>query len=57
MLDITTLSFNPDIYLDRRQPTWLAYERGGLVHYDPFERIVKVSVACGETVTRLTQAS
>ena len=54
---MTELSFSPDHYLDRRDPAWLTYEQGGLVRYDPFERMVKVSVACGETVTRLTQAS
>ena len=48
-----TLSFLPDLYLDRRLPTWLVHEQGGLVRYDPFERRVKVSVACGEIVTSL----
>ena len=48
-----TLSFPPNLYLDRRQPEWLAHERGSLVSYDPFERVVKVSVACAEIATSL----
>ena len=53
---MTELSFSSDHYLDRRDPAWLTYEQGGLVRYDPFARVVLVSAACGEIVTRLRES-
>lgn len=48
-----TLSFPPDLYLDRRLATWLPYERGGLVRYDLMTQMVIVATALGEVVAAL----
>ena len=48
-----TLSFNADLYLDRRLPTWESYERGGLVRYDLMTQMVIVATALGEVVAAL----
>ena len=54
MPDIISYSVNPDCYLDYRQPEWSADEQKGLVRYNPVTKLVKVNVACGEIVSRLT---
>ena len=48
-----TLSFPPNLYLDRRLATWEPYERGGLVRYDLMTQMVLVATALGEVVTTL----
>ena len=48
-----TLSFPPNLYLDRRLATWEPYERGGLVRYDLMTQMVIVATALGEVVAAL----
>ena len=52
-----TLSFPPNLYLDRRLATWEPYERGGLVRYDLMTQMVKVDAACGEIVANLHEST